>query len=141
MNDKEKYMALMRSYWDGETTPEQERCLSAYVAGVDDPDFDELRGVLGYLSIGRSLKMRVTRRAKRFIPIAAIAASLAAVVVLGTSLERGDNKPKEELCVRYAYGEKTEDDPKIMESVQASLAEFFSGYSPAETNLFELFQR
>ena len=133
MTDKEKYTALMQRYWDAETTPEEERRLARYVARVDDPDFEELRGVLGYLSIGRGKKARTVR----FLPWAAVAAGIAAVVAIGLALgtRNGD------ICIRYAYGEKSQDDELIMASVESSLTDFFADGSSAETTLKDMFQR
>lgn len=56
MNDKEKYLELMQRYYEAETTPEEERELTSYAASTDDPDFEGLRGVLGFLSVGRQKK-------------------------------------------------------------------------------------
>ena len=133
MTDKEKYIALMQRYWDAETTPEEERRLARYVARVDDPDFEELRGVLGYLSIGRGKEARTVR----FLPWAAAAAGIAAFIAIGLAI----GNRNEDICVRYAYGEKSQDDQQIMATVENSLAGFFAGDSPAETTLKDLFQR
>lgn len=140
MTDKEKYTALMQRYWEAETTPEEERELARYAARVNDPDFEEIRGVLGYLSIGREKKIR---RAKtiRMYSFAAVAASIVAIVAIGLSLGKEAIVPAKDLCVSYAYGMQMEDNGKIMASVESSLADFFAGDSPAETNLIEMFQR
>lgn len=140
MTDKEKYTALMQRYWDAETTPEEERELARYAARVNDPDFEEIRGVLGYLSIGREKKVR---RAKtiRMYSFAAVAASIVAIVAIGLSLGKEAIVPAKDLCVSYAYGMQMEDNGQIMASVESSLADFFAGDSPAETNLIEMFQR
>ena len=132
MTDKEKYTSLMQRYWEAGTTPEEERDLAKYVAQVDDPDFEELRGVLGYLYIGRKMASRKARRALLF-PLAAVAACIVAVVAIGLGSHSH--------CVRYTYGEKTVDDKLIMASVESSLADFFGESTPAETNLFEMFER
>ena len=58
MNDKEKNTALMRRYFEAETTPEEERELARYMARVDDPAFDEIRGVMGYLSDGKRIRIK-----------------------------------------------------------------------------------
>lgn len=132
MTDKEKYTCLMQRYWEAGTTPEEERDMAKYIAQMDDPDFEELRGVLGYLSIGREKKVRRARRVL-FLPVAAVAASIVAVVAIGL----GNHNH----CVRYSYGEKTVDDKLIMASVESSLADFFGESTPAEANLLEMFER
>lgn len=139
MTDKEKYLTLMQRYWAAETTPEEERALVRYVARVDDPEFDELRCVLGYLSIGRQEKAR-QGRSVRFYAFA-LAASVAIVAAVGVSLSIKHSRIPQESCVRYAYGQKENDNALIMNSVETSLAEFFGQDTPAETHLIEMFRR
>ena len=133
-------MNLMQRYWDAETTPEEERDLARYVARVDDPEFEELRGVLGYLSIGKEKKVRKANTI-RLIPVFAVAACIAAVVAIGFTIRNSGSQTGEELYVCYSYGEKTTDNQQVMASVASSLADFFGGGSPAEINLFEMFER
>ena len=135
MNDKEKYLELMQRYFDAETSPEEEKDLALYAASTDDPAFEDLRGVLGYIGIGRQKKAKRVR-AIRFYSIVA-AASVAIVTAIGITLSNQDHNS----CIRYTYGDKEDDETLIMESVESSLADFFAGKSPAEANLFELFER
>ena len=135
MNDKDKYLELMRRYFDAETSPEEEKALALYVASTDDPAFEDLRGVLGYIGIGRQIKAKKAR-AVRFYSIVA-AASVAIVTAIGITLSNQNHNS----CIRYTYGNKDVDETLIMESVESSLADFFAGKTPAEANLFELFER
>ena len=135
MNDKEKYLELMQRYYEAETTPEEERELTSYAASTDDPDFEGLRGVLGFLSIGRQKKAKKVRSVRFFSIVAA--ASVAIVTTIGITLSNQDHNS----CIRYTYGNKEDDETLIMESVESSLADFFAGKSPAEANLYELFER
>ena len=139
MNEKEKYLELMQRYYDAETSPQEEKELAQYAALTDDPAFVQLRGVLGFLSVGREKKAR-KHRAVRFYAIAA-AASVALVATVGISLSNKERSIIEENCIRYAYGVKVEDDAFIMTSVETALADFFGGATPAETNLKEMFER
>ena len=140
MTEKETYKTLMQRYWDAETTPDEERRLALYAAVTDDPDFEEIRGVLGYLSIGREKKARKTRKVWMY-SYAAVAASIVAVVAIGLNLGKQDSAPSPDEWVRYAYGEESSDREMIMATVDASLADFFGGETPAETNLIEMFKR
>ena len=135
MHDKEKYLELMQRYFDAETSPEEEKALALYVASTDDPAFEDLRGVLGYIGIGRQIKAKKAR-AVRFYSIVA-AASVAIVTAIGITLSNQDHNS----CIRYTYGNKEDDETLIMESVESSLADFFAGKTPAEANLIELFER
>jgi hypothetical protein len=138
MTDKEKYTALMQRYWEGETTPAEERKLARYAARTDDPAFEELRGVLGYLSIGRQ---RAHREVRPRLAYAWAAAAAALVILLSVGIVSRNKGTGSDLCVLYAYGETSTDSEQIMASVDASLADFFAGESPAETNLIEMFRR
>ena len=140
MTDKEKYTALMQRYWDAATTPEEERALALYAAGTADPDFEEIRGVLGYLSVGKEKKVRKAR-ATRLYAMAAVAAGIVAVAAVGLSLGRDAAIPSDDRLVRYAFGERSSDQETIMASVDESLADFFGRETPAETNLIEMFKR
>ena len=131
---------MMQRYWDAATTPEEERALALYAAGTADPDFEEIRGVLGYLSVGKEKKVRKAR-ATRLYAMAAVAAGIVAVAAVGLSLGRGAAIPSADRLVRYAYGECPSDQETIMASVDESLADFFGRETPAETNLIEMFKR
>ena len=135
MTDKEKYLELMQRYFDAETSPDEEKALALYAASTDDPAFQELRGVLGYLSIGRQNKAKKVRTVRFFSMVAA--ASVAIATALGITL----SNQRQNSCIRYTYGNKEDDETLIMESVESSLADFFAGNTPAESNLFELFER
>ena len=139
MSDKEKYTELARRFWEAETSPEEERDLAGYVANVDDPEFDELRGVLGYLSVGRRKRIGKGRRLRMY-SIAA-AASITAFVAISLSLLAGRSNRIDDVCVSYVYGVQTEDSEEIMASVESSLADFFAGETPAEIQLTEMFRR
>jgi len=132
MTDKDKYRLLMERYFEGETTPEEEMALAAYAASTEDPCFDELRGVLGYLSIGRELRQPKVRKIHWSTAIA-VAASLATIITVGL-VTKGDNT-----YVRYAFGEKSTDSELVMETVNNSLSDFFSDGTRAEVSLEEIF--
>lgn len=140
MTDKEKYTTLMQRYWDAETTPEEERELALYAARTKDPDFEEIRGVLGYLSIGKEKTVRKARTVRMF-SFAAVAASVAIIVAIGLNPAKPDRIPSSDEWLRLAYGEKSSDKEMIMATVDASLADFFGGQTPAEANLIEMFKR
>ncbi len=141
MTDKEKYTALMQRYWEAETTPEEERELARYAAWTEDSEFEQLRGVLGFLSVGRERRTRRIQLHQRYA-WAAVAAVVVITAGLGLSFHIGILRPESERCVRQAYGsDPITDRELIMASVEATLTDFFADDSPAETNLIEMFQR
>ena len=140
MTEKEKYKLLSQRYWEAVATPEEERELARYVAATDDPDFAEIRGVLGYLSVGRKKRARRARTVRMY-SLAAAAAGIVVVIALSLSLFAGRPERMDDLCVSHAYGVRTYDSEAIMASVESSLADFFAGGTPAEIKLIEMFQR
>ena len=130
----------MQRYFEADTTPAEERELARYAGRTDDPGFEELRGVLGYLSIGKEKKVRKARTIRMY-SFAAVAVSIVAMVVIALSLGEDKTRVPDERFVRYAYGEKSTNREEIMTSVESSLADFFAGDTPAEANLIEMFQR
>lgn len=124
MTDKEKYTALMPRYWEAETTPEEERELARYAASVDDPDFEEIRGVLGYLSIGRKVET-IPAKTVSFLwrRVAGIVAA-AVVVLLGGLL----------LFERARADGRTD----ALTSMESTLTDIFSSGTDIETELSEI---
>ena len=137
MNDKEKYLELMQRYFDAETFPEEEKELALYAASTDDPAFEALRGVLGYIGIGRQKKAKRVR-AIRFHAIT-VAAGLALIAAIGLNIS--NHSTQDEECIRYAYGVKEEDNDRILTAVESSLADFFGNNNVVEQNLKELLNR
>lgn len=123
----------MRRYFDAETSHEEEKELALYAASTDDPAFVQLRGVLGFLSIGR--RERARRRTAVIYRAVAVAASVVVIAAIGlTNASQND-------CVQFDHGTRVENDEVIMTSVETSLADFFGEATPAETNLKEMFER
>ena len=137
MNDKEKYLELMQRYFDAETSPEEEKELALYAASTDDPAFEDLRGVLGYIDIGRQKRAKKVRAAR----FHALTAAAGLVLIAAIGLNFLNPSAQDEECIRYAYGVKEEDNVRIMTAVESSLADFFGNDNVVEQNLKELLNR
>lgn len=135
MTEKTKYQELMRRYFEAETTPDEERDLAGYAAASDDPEFEVLRGVFGFVSIGRVGKARSASAGRSGRVGIYAAVSMAAVAAI-LFLRHPDSK-----SVQYMFSEKTTDEVRIMQSVEASLSEFFSRKSDVPLQLSEIFDR
>ena len=105
MKDKAYWKALTERYFDAETTRKEEEALKAFAASTTDPDFDELRAVMGYLAVGRKqyaaskacAKQPTTRRI-------ALYTRVAAAILLLIALPWGYRQlqPQEEnICLAY----------------------------------------
>ena len=128
----------MQRYFEADTTPVEEQDLAIYVAGTDDPMFEELRGVLGYLSIGKEKKRRKVQ-ALHILSYSVVAASIAVMVAIGFGMQ--DSVKTDEQYTINAYGEVSFDKETVMAEVDASLADFFSKENPAVANLIKMFKR
>jgi hypothetical protein len=111
---------LIDKYFEGETSPEEERALRGFLARTDDPAFNEARAVLGYFSAQRS-RRAARSRAGRLTGLLAAAAAIAIVAVLGHALiPRTDDT-----CIIYAYGEKNTDTQSVLDDVHQTLSDLF----------------
>ena len=73
MSNKEHYTLLAQRYFEAETTLAEERELAAFLAADDDPDFDELRAVMGMSRrLAKPKHKAVSHKAIRWIPAAAV---------------------------------------------------------------------
>lgn len=118
---QEYWLELIERYFEAETTPEEERALRGFLAGTDDPAFDEAKAVLGYFSAQRD-RRAARSRVRRLTGFAAAAAGLAVVAILGHSLiPRTDDT-----CIIYAYGEKNTDTQFVLDDVNNTLTTLFS---------------
>ena len=127
---------LIDKYFEGGTSPEEERALRGFLARTDDPAFDEARAVLGYFSAQRGRRAAARGRV-RFLTGLAAAACLALAAVFGHSLlPRTDDT-----CVMYAYGEKNTDTQVILDDVNNTLTNLFSDNQGPDVaaQLMELF--
>lgn len=114
----------MLRYWEAETTPGEERELSHYVASTTDPEFDEIRGVMGYLSIGREREAKRVRTIRAY-SFATVVACAVLVAIIGLNIRDARLMQEKDICVSYYYGKKINDDGAIMNSVESSLSDFF----------------
>ena len=72
MSNKEHYTQLAQRYFEAETTLAEEREIVAFLATNDDPDFDELRAVMGMSRrLAKPKRNAVSHKAIRWIPAAA----------------------------------------------------------------------
>ena len=110
---------LVNKYFEAETTPEEERRLRRFLAETDDPAFDDVRAVMGFLSV-RKERHAAEKGVRRWTASVAVAASLILLSVLGLNLAGRDD------CVMYAYGEKTTDRTVVMNDVSDILTDLFS---------------
>ena len=137
MKNKSYYLDLAERWFDALLTEGEERELKAFLAGTDDPDFDEVKAVAGFFSAGKAVatgKTSVDAR-RRYLPWAAtvaIAASLVLVAAIGLHYRQND-------CYILAYGHKSTDPNLVLKDMTATLEGIFGEGEDVGDELFDLF--
>lgn len=144
--DRKKIDRYIESYFDATLSQEQERELRAFLASsqAEDPKYDEIRAVMGFFSVGRSLEKR--RRARSFgaasvLKVTAVAASIVGAFLLGLNinLEKAIPSEQREVCYAYINGEVITEPTIVMCDVENTLIELISGGVDVDGQLSEFF--
>lgn len=148
--NKQYYLDLVERWFDAETTEAEETDLKLFLAGTDDPAFDEARAAFGYLSAQAAAAKVVPvaskqRRVIRFVPAIAVAASLAAAFVLGR-LTATDVTVKVEQSLggsyySYVNGIKVADEEFAMREMESTLEDLFAPAPDPAEDLASMFNR
>lgn len=137
---------LIQRYFEAETTEAEEKELRSFLStspGLDSR-YDEVRAVMGYLAVGRSLnKKKMARRPSRMIRTmrhVGVAASLALMIGF-VSFYWSDLISERESYVAYVDGNKITDRAIVSQLMQESFAGVGIGEaeSDAEAQLLEMF--
>ena len=133
-NDKrnreiEYWLALSEKYFDALTTNEEEKALTQFLESdaANSPAFNEIKAVMGYLSIGRSITQKAkskTRRIGSAIQWTSVAACAAIIVAVGTSILKQNTLPAtEEREIFYACidGKEYTDEELVMQHMLATM--------------------
>ncbi len=137
---------LIQRYFEAETTEAEEKKLRSFLStspGLDSR-YDEVRAVMGYLAVGRSLnKKKMARRPSRMIRTmrhVGVAASLALMIGF-VSFYWSDLISDRESYVAYVDGNKITDRAIVSQLMQESFAGVGIGEaeSDAEAQLLEMF--
>ena len=137
MKNKSYYLDLAERWFDALLTEDEERELKAFLAGTDDPDFDEVKAVAGFFATGKAVaaekvSVDVRRRSFPWAATVAIAASLALVAAIGLHHRQND-------CYILAYGEKSTDSQAALADMTATLAGLFEESENVGEELFDFF--
>lgn len=138
--NKQYWQRLCERYFDAETTDSEEEQLRHFAAHTDDPDFDELRAVMGFAAMGRKLSGVDKRQAHSHRRMAGIAASLLLVLGLLAYLTP---RQTEYDCVAYVNGHEITNPDRVMELMQQTMLDVQGGHAaedPVEAQLREMFE-
>lgn len=142
--DKQYWMDLCAKYFDAETTEGEEAQLRDFAATTEDPDFDELRAVMGFLAMERkmergSMKIAQSTSNRSYWRIAGVAASFLLVVGLAAFWPKASAEPD---CVAYVNGQVVTNPDQVMELMQQTMHDLTADLTldPIESQLREMFE-
>ena len=130
-NGKERFSGLAEGYFSATLSQEEERELLEYVTheGKDDPDFDEVRAVMGYLAAKKALQREQPGRISSIVwKTLSAAAAVALAIILGIHTGRSGS----ESYISYADGKKVTNQKAVMQNVDDILGEIFAEDSGPE---------
>jgi len=133
---------LTEKYFEAQTSPAEERALRRFLARTDDPWFDEVKAVAGYLSAAGAAHRAAAgtpapaSRTFRPLPLALVAACAAILITVGVGLSR---RPA---CVTITYGVANSDREQVLLDARNTLTELFADNQGPDVaaQLEELFQ-
>lgn len=150
--DKQYWQRLSERYFEAGTTDSEEEQLRHFAATTDDPDFDELRAVMGFAAMGRKIRNSNTQTMGISAPqpgwsiyqshrrITGIAASLLLVLGLLAYFMPRQQEPD---CVAYVNGREVTNPDQVMALMQQTMLDVQGDHAaedPIETQLREMFE-
>lgn len=126
----EQLDALIQRYFDAETSLEEEALLKRAVAHREEPRYDEIRAVLGFMVAkrrGESAKRR--KGAAVWLRVAAVAAVAALVVTVGINLTHQGAETG--TCYAMVGGVRIDDESQVLSLMQSNLGDIGDAASEA----------
>lgn len=120
MKNKDYYLQLAERYFDAELSEIEEIRLKRFLATTDDPRFNGVKAVMGYLSIERRL------HASRPSKMPGIRLFLATTLAAACLLIGFAPLLRPNICVHKANGVVTSNENLVMGTVEEVLSDFFS---------------
>lgn len=120
MKDKQYFINLTNRYFEAETSLAEERELRDFIATCDDPEFDEIKVVMGFMSI-ESKAYGFTPRKRISLLRYAVAAVVMAVVIMVPFL-----KVRSSDCMMIAEGKATTNQEVVMDELDKEMAMLFN---------------
>lgn len=102
MQNKEYWIRLSDKYFEALTSEQEEQELRQFAAKCQDPDFNELRAVMGFLEVGRAESKAVIRH-KTFTRALAVAATFTLVMGISLFILTHLNREQDDSADFYAY--------------------------------------
>lgn len=144
-NNIEYWLALREKYFDAQTTDEEEKALTRFLASnaANNPVFNDIKVVMGYFSTGKSItekkKAKNHDKQHRFgsaIQWASIAACTVAIAVIGTYIWEQDTLATlggNDIYYAYIDGKEYTDEEFVMQHMLTTMNKM----SSASNNVIE----
>lgn len=137
IKDKKYWLRQTERYFDAEISDEEERKLRSFAASPagNEPEFEELRAVMSFISVGKDAEKSKARPSILRLHLRTIAASAAIAVaaVAGTWITV-EKLSTDDIYVAYINGKKTTDPDVVMNAMRSSVKEVMS---PTDTPKME----
>lgn len=128
----EQLDALIQRYFDAETSLEEEALLKRAVAHREEPRYDEIRAVLGFMAAKRrSVAKKRKRGTTMWLQVAAVAAVAALVVTVGINLTHQATETG--TCYAMVGGVRIDDESQVLSLMQSNLGDI--GDAASETSM------
>lgn len=144
--NKEYYLELVERWFDAETSEAEEQELKRFLAGTEDPDFDEARAAFGFLATQRPVistkaEGRTEKSSRRWlVPAMGIAAGLAIAFIAGRYTAPVEVVPVGNgSCVSYVHGVEVNDEDFAVATMENTLQDLFSAVPDPGTDLTLIF--
>jgi hypothetical protein len=130
--DYRYWKEMARRYFDAETTEAEERMLKHFAASpeADGAEWDELRAVMGYATVGKRLRGQAAatntiplHRMPQWMWIAA-AAVFAGLILLPITMWLTDSQDSldEDICIAYVNGNQVTDPAQVIQAMHRAMA-------------------
>jgi hypothetical protein len=126
----EYWLALSERYFDALTTSEEEKALAQFLASdaADDPAFNEIKAVMGYLSTGKSIAQKKVKQkwfTGKIVHWSVAVASIALITIIGTRLlphpTMTDANESNEIFYACIDGKEYTDEEFVMQHMLATM--------------------
>ena len=131
--DYQYWKEMARRYFDAETTEAEERMLKRFAASpeTDGAEWDELRAVMGYATVGKRLRRQAAsitsiipfRPRRRWIPAVAAASILLALAAVPTvKWLTADESAEKDICIAYVNGHRVTDPAQVIQAMHHAMS-------------------
>lgn len=120
---RQEWLQLAEKYFEAETSDEEERQLKLFLCSAEaqDPAFDELKAVMGYLAVGKSRYQQQNEKRSSFQPWKwrSIAAVFFCCLLSGSLYVLRQQERNQ--CIAYINGQRCTDSGLVLSHMRLSM--------------------